>query len=417
MHLLPHHLARPLALAGLLFVGVAGAADWPRFRGPNGNGTAPDKDVPVEWTASNVLWKAPLPGVGHSCPTIVKDHIFLQSATATERMLICLDTGGKVLWKKSAPGGVGRTHDQNTMASSTPASDGERVYSVFWDGKGVALFAYDFKGKLAWKEKLGAFKSQHGPGFSPIVHDGKVIVNNDQDGSAVLLAFDAKTGKRAWRVERKAFRACYSTPFVHPAGRGQAQLIVASTAGIAGYDPRSGKEAWSYTWSFPGMALRTVASPIAADGLVFATAGDGRGDREMIAVKLGGKGDVTRTHLAWEKNKNTPYVPTPLAHKGHLYVVNDDGLAACYVAKTGAEVWRERLDRNVGKVSASPVLIDGKVYAFDVRGNVFVFAASPTFELLARNAVGESVFSSPAVADGRLYVRGSKHLFCIGKAK
>ena len=134
--------------------------------------------------------------------------------------------------------------------------------------------------------------------------------------------------------------------------------------------------------------------------------------------KLRQTGDVTKTHLAWDKNSGTPYVPTPLAHNGHIYTVDDNGTAACYAAKTGAEVWRRRLDAGVGKVSASPVLIDGKVYAFDERGAVYVFAASPkSYQLLAKNAIGEVVFSSPAVADGRLYVRGSKHLFCIGKAK
>jgi outer membrane protein assembly factor BamB len=406
-----------LLLCGLSACGLAGAADWPRFRGPNGAGTAADKDVPVRWAAKDVLWKAALPGVGHSSPVVVGGRIYLQSATPKERLLICLDAAkGTVLWQKAAPGGKGTTHVKNSLASSTPAADGERVYAVFWDGKRVGLFAYDLKGEPLWKQDLGAFTSQHGPGFSPIVHDGKVIVYNDQDGSAALLAFDAKTGRKAWQAERLAFRSCYSTPFVLEQGRGAGQLIVASTAGISGYDPNSGAEAWHYTWSFPDMPLRTVASPVAADGLVYATCGDGRGDRGMIAVRLGGKGDVTKTHLAYRKDSGTPYVPTPLAHGGHLYTVTDDGAAVCYVAKTGAEVWRRRLDARVAKVSASPVLIDGKVYAADERGEVYVFEASPAaFKLLGKSSVGEGVFATPAVADGRLYVRGRNHLFCIGK--
>jgi outer membrane protein assembly factor BamB len=414
----PRQLVLTTLALGALVAGAASAADWPRFRGPNGTGIAADKDVPLKWAADNVLWKTPLPGIGHSSPVIARGHIFLQSATLAERMLLCLDTKGNVLWKKTVAGGRGRTHDKNTLASSTPATDGERVYTVFWDGKRVALYAYDFKGNFVWKEELGAFKSQHGPGFSPIVHAGKVILNNDQDGSAELLAFDAKTGKRAWSVERKAFRTCYSTPLVLQQGRGQVELLVASTAGIAGYDPQSGAERWSYTWSFPDMPLRTVASPIVADGHVFATCGDGRGDRGMIAVRLGGKGDVTKTHLAWHKDSKTAYVPTSLALNGHIYMVDDDGVATCYVAKTGAEVWRRRMGPGIGKVSASPVMIDGKVYAIDERGSVYVFAATPRgFSLLARNAIGERVLSSPAIADGRLYVRGAKHLFCIGKGK
>jgi outer membrane protein assembly factor BamB len=413
------NLRLPLALGALLLGGgLAGAANWDRFRGPNGTGVAADKDVPVKWTAGDgVLWKAAIPGVGHSSPVIWGDRVFLQSASADgkARWLLCLDAAtGTERWKRAAPGTRARTHTRNTLASSTPAADGERVYAVFWDGRDINLCAYDFQGKLLWQRDLGGFTSQHGAGLSPVVYGGKVFLNNDQDGSAVLLALDARTGKTAWQAPRTAFRTCYSTPFVREKADG-AELVVASTAGITGYDPATGAENWNYTWGFNGMALRTVASPVAAGGLVFANGGDGSGARHTIAVRLGGKGDVTGTHLAWEKTqKSLPYVPSLLASGDHVYLVNDFGTAACLVARTGAEVWSKRLG---GGVSASPILVDGKIYAAAEDGSVYVFKAATTFALLARNTVGEPVVATPAVADGRLFIRGREHLFCIGKPR
>jgi outer membrane protein assembly factor BamB len=402
---------------GLLAVVLLSGADWPRFRGPNGTGIANDRDIPVKWTEKNILWKTPLPGTGHSSAIVVKNRVFLEAATKTERLLICIDArSGKTIWTKSVPGQVAHTHDRSSLASATPCSDGECVYCVFWDGKHVWLHGYDFAGKHLWKADLGEFTSQHGPGFSPMVYDGKVFVNNDQDGSAVLQAFHAKDGKPAWDVKRPAFRACYSTPFIHEQGASGPELIVTSTAGISGYNPTDGTEIWKYTWSFTGMALRTVGSSVEADGLVIAAAGDGSGARGMIAVKLGGKGDVTRTNLVWEKDRGTPYVPSVLAYQGHLYTIHDKtGIATCYETKTGKIIWEERLNL---PMMSSPVLVDGKVFAAGERGDVVVFAASPAGgKPLARNHLGELVYSTPALANGRLYIRGEKHLFCIGKAE
>jgi outer membrane protein assembly factor BamB len=400
-----------VSLAGLCW---GAESNWPRFRGPNGTGSSTDKEVPTRWSAP--LWKIELPGTGHSSPIVWGDRIFVQSATKSERLLVCLEAStGKQVWVQKSAGKVAHTHQKNTLASSTPATDGERVYALFWDGKSVSLNAFDFAGTSLWNQDLGAFKSQHGPGFSPMIADGKVIVNNDQDGSAVLLAFDSKTGKKAWSVERKAFRSCYSTPILHDQGGTGPELLVSSTAGITSYDPRSGTENWYYEWSFPGMALRTVGSPVTGNGVVFATSGDGSGDRNMIAVKLGGKGDVTKTALLWNKDqkRETPYVPTVVVQGEHLYYVNDDGFAACLIGKTGEEVWRQRLNM---AVAASLILVDGKIYVVGERGDVIVYEASPAgYRQIAKNSVGETVLSSPAVAQGRLYIRGEKHLFCFGK--
>jgi outer membrane protein assembly factor BamB len=244
-----------------------------------------------------------------------------------------------------------------------------------------------------------------------MVVDDLVILSNDQDGSAVLLALEARTGKTRWQAERKAYRACYSTPFVRETGGGK-ELIVVSTAAVTGYDPVTGKENWHCDWPEARMPLRTVSSPVLADGLVVATAGDGAGDRLAIGVKPGGSGDVTQTNRLWEDRKTLPYVPSVLALGEHLYSVNDAGFAACHVARTGELVWQRRLG---AAVAASPVLVDGKVYAAASDGSVYVFQAATTFKLLAKNSVGEPVSATPAVADDRLYVRGQEHLFCIGK--
>jgi outer membrane protein assembly factor BamB len=291
--------------------------------------------------------------------------------------------------------------------------DGERVYAVFWDGKDISLSAFDLQGKHLWKTDLGGFTSQHGVGMSPVVHDGRVFLNNDQDGASAVLAFDARTGKELWRAKRQAYRTCYSTPFVLTTA-GRDELIVASTAGITSYDPRQGGENWHFTWSFQGMPLRTVASPITTTGLVVASSGDGSGDRDAIAVRLGGKGDVSGTNRVWHSSnrKTLPYVPCFLALGDHLYSVGDDGLAVCRAARTGEEVWTHGFRT---KVRASPVLIDGKIYAACEDGTVYVFAADTTYKQLAKNTVGEPVTSTPAVANNRLYIRGREHLFCIGK--
>jgi outer membrane protein assembly factor BamB len=335
------------------------------------------------------------------------------SADGKERLLLCLNvTDGKILWSRSAPGSFVRINPKNTLASSTPATDGRLVYAVFWDGASLSLSAYDFKGTLVWTRDLGGLTTQHGAGISPVVHKDRLFLANDQDVSSNLLAFDSRTGKPLWQASRQNFNACYSTPFLLERPGDGVELLVASTQGLSGYDPETGRENWNWIWSFPNKPLRTVSSPIYSDGIVFATSGDGGGDRHMVAVKLGSKTSGTKAELAWESKRTLPYVPSLLAWGNHIYWVNDLGIAGCNVAKTGESVWTERLG---GNIFASPVLIDGKIYAINEDGEVFVFPASPTFKLLAKNSLGELVRATPAVAANRLFIRGSKHLFCIGQ--
>jgi outer membrane protein assembly factor BamB len=402
------------------FVAAATAGDWPRFRGPNGTGVAADATIPTQFKEGDgILWKVPLPGKGNSSPVISRGKLFLQTASddGHERQMLCLDAvTGKTLWSRSAPGGTVKINPHNSLASSTPAVDGERVFVLFWDGKAVTLSAFDFQGNPQWKQELGSFASQHGAGTSPMEFDGRVFVNYDQDGAAVLLAFDAKTGKPAWRAERKGFRASYSVPLVRETPAGKKELVIGTTTGTTGYDPQTGAELWNwvpdFSWREKG-PLRTVASPVAWKDMVVVQYGDGDGSRCITAIRAPGNG--SKPELVWEKKKlrATPYVPCMLVADDRLYCVTDDGYADCYDIRTGKEIWaRQRLKST--SVFASPVLIDGKVYA-PVGDEVFVFAAAPAFKLLADNSLRESISASPAVADGRLYIRGEKHLFCVGK--
>jgi outer membrane protein assembly factor BamB len=395
----------------------AEAANWPRFRGPNGTGAATDKDIPTQWSEKDgILWKATLPGGGNSSPILWEDKIFLQTASPDfkECSLLCLSsTDGKELWSKSISGSKAKTHAKNSMASGTPATDGERVYVSFWDGKNIFLHAYHFKGSKVWDRDLGTFASEHGAGASPMVHGNMVYYNHDQDGKAVVIALESKTGNLVWEKSRKAFRACYSTPMILEDAKGPAELIVASTAAVTSYDPMTGAEQWNWNWDFaPGQPLRTVASPVVSSGLVFVGSGEGGGSRHFVALRLGGKGEIPRSDVAWDKRKGSPYVPTVVAFQDHLYFVNDSGVACCYNARTGAEVWSERLG---GSFTASPVQVNGKIYAAGENGNVFVFLAAPTYKLLAKNAMTETIMATPAVAGNRLYIRTNAALYCIGK--
>jgi outer membrane protein assembly factor BamB len=401
---------------------TAGAANWPRFRGPNGEGVAEDKDIPVRWNDKDIAWKVPLPGLGNSSPVVWGDRLFIQSASADgrERYLLCLNTAdGQEVWRKTLAGATASRHNKNTLASSTPATDGERVYAYFWDGESVSLYAFDFKGQPLWKHDIGRFSSDHGAGASPMVVGGKVILLNDQGEGASVIALDARGGTKTWEAKREHFsnRACYSTPFLFQRKGDAAELIVGSTTGVTSYDPDSGVRNWQYDWSFPGRPLRTVASPVLSGaGLIVVNSGDGGGDRLTVAITPGGK-DGSRPALVWQSNKTKvmPYVPCFLSRGEHLYWVSDNGYAGCTEARTGASVWYERLPG--ADITASPILVDGKVYAANEKGDVFVLAAEPKYQVLARNSLGEGVMATPAVADGRLYIRGKAHLYCITKRK
>lgn len=434
-----HRLTLPLVLAFTVVLGsVAAAANWERFRGPNGTGVATDKNVPVEFSEGNgILWKLKLPGLGNSSPVVWGNHLFLQTATddGSERFLLCIDVAkGQELWRRGIPGNKAHTHPKNTLASSTPATDGEGVYVAFWDGKEVYLVAYNFKGDVLWNKNLGLWVSQHGTGASPIVYKDKVIFANDMDKEypadkkdkkakpkqvtqpSTLFAFYKKTGEKAWEAPREAYRACYSAPFLLENPGQPTELIVTSTTSITSYDPDTGAQNWRWNWNWTGlpMPLRTIGAPVHVDGMLLACSGDGGGARQAAAVALNGSGKKAQPKQMWNNIKDFPYVPCVLNKGQHLFFVNDAGTAACYEIKSGKRLWQERIPD--AAFTASPVMIDDKIYAASEQGDVHVFAADPAaFRPLAKNSLGERIRATPAVADGRLYIRTQTTLYCIGK--
>jgi len=414
------HLRRCALFAVLILSGTLLATDWSRFRGPNGTGVA-DPATPTRFAlTTDLAWMTELPGIGNGSPIVVGDKVFLQAASkdGSSRSLVCLNVSdGKVAWEKKLTGKTATIHKKSSLASCTPCSDGERVFHVVWDGTGLTMLAYDLKGNELWQKGLGSFASQHGFGHSPIVVGGLVIFNYDQDGAAELVAFDAKTGERAWRVERKPHRASYTTPFVVEKDGKPVELIVASTTTIDSYDPKTGKVNWTFTvpWDNPNKKLRAIGQPVMADGNVVMATGDGDGSRTLVAVKAGGKGELGKDALAWKVTKETPYVPGVLVYENHLYWVGDDGQASCADPKTGKVKWCERLPGIKG-VSSSPILIGDTVFVVGEDGKAVSFKADPK-ELgnVEKSDVGEPVFATPAAAGGKLFIRGGTHLFCIGK--
>ena len=392
---------------------LAAGADWPRFRGPNGSGVATDAKVPVEFAPQDAQWKTAIPGTGHSSPVACNGKIYLTTAIdkGAQRLLLCLDLKtGKKIWEAQSPGGVGHTHQKNSLASGTPFATADRVFVPSWNGDKVHLTAYTTEGKEIWDRDLGGFTSQHGPGHSPVLLGKTVIFVNEQDGSAAILGLDAETGKTVWETPRQAARTCYSTPFSHERANGTVEVVVASTTGIGGYDPATGNENWLWKWT--GNSLRTVGSPIESQGMVLVSSGNGGNDRHAVAVRLDGQGKVPESFLVWENRKGFPYVPSMVASGDYLFFVNDKGFAGCHSLKTGEQIWSERLG---GTFTASLILVNDKVYAINEAGKVYVFAAAPAYQLLATNDLGESVYATPAVADGHLLIRTWEHLYSFGK--
>ena len=407
-----------LLAAALALAAPAPSADWPRFRGPNGTGVA-DPATPTRFDVKkDVVWKVKLPGVGHGSPIVVGDKIFLQAAAddGSSRSLVCVSTKtGEVLWAKVLDGKAAATHKKNNLASGTPCSDGERVFTVVWDGTGLTMLAFDLKGEKLWEKGLGGYSSQHGFGHSPVVYGGLVYFNNDQDGVAEVVAHDAKTGEQVWRAERKAHRASYTTPFAVEKDGKAAEIVVASTTSIDSYEPLKGGVNWAFTVPWPtAKKLRAIGQPMLAGGNVVMLTGDGDGSRTLAAVKAGGSGDVSKSGLAWKLTKETPYVPAAVLLNDHLYWVGDDGIAGCADAKNGGVKWSGERVFSKG-VTASPILVGDTVLAFSEDGKAAAFKADPKERgEVTKSDLGEGVFATPAAAGGKLFVRGTTHLFCIG---
>ena len=404
-----------LALAA---AAAATAQEWTRFRGPNGTGVSAAKGVPVKWSEADFLWRVPVAGSGHGQPVIWGDRLFQPTATANgaERALVCYDKrDGRELWKKTFALPMARLGNKNTgYANASPAVDAQRVIACFASPEHYWVRAFAHDGKELWARDLGPFLAQHGHGASPIIVGDTVIVTNDQDGESFVTALKAATGEPVWTSPRKPGRnpniaAAYATPVLHTPAGGKPELLLTSHShGLSGLDLATGK----LNWEAPVFDKRMVASAIVAGDLAIGSCGSGAGTGNYLtAVKLGGQGDVSKTHVAYTLKKATPYVPTPLYRDGTVYLISDAGIASAIEAATGREIWSERLR---AEFFGSPVLIDGKIYAATVKGEMVVLATGGSFAELARNPLGEGSNSTPCVDGGRIYLKTFTHLVCIG---
>jgi outer membrane protein assembly factor BamB len=386
-----------------------GAKYWPVWRGPSRQGLGVGS-YPDSWSATeNVLWKKPLPGRGNSSPIVWADRIFLTTAYDGGRRLSLIAfqrSDGTQLWESFAPAGrTGYAHQKNGHASATPSTDGKLIYA-FFGSRGLA--AFDFNGKVVWHQDLGDVDNYHGSAGSPLLYKNKLILYQDFDSGSFIAAFDAATGKQVWRTARAA-RVGWGTPVAVQVGS-RDEIVVSSQGSVTAYDPDSGRE----LWVCDGNSFEVVPTPVVSHGLVFASSGR---VGPTLAIRPGGKGNVTRTHLVWVSPKGSPFVPSPIVYGDQLYTVNDmASIVTSFDAPTGKVLWQGRLGvaQREG-FSASPVAVDGKVFFTNDQGETFVLRAGPTFELLRTNRIGESTLASPALVDGRWYIRTDRSLFAIGK--
>jgi outer membrane protein assembly factor BamB len=396
------------------------AEEWPGWRGPRGDGTSGETNVPLKWGKDeNVRWKAPIPGVGHSSPVVWGDRVFVTSCLEKDekRLLLCLGRrDGKVLWERVVlTAKLEHKHKLNSHASATPVTDGKHVWVAFLDYPNMQVACYDFEGNKVWQRSPGTLLSTHGFCSSPVLHKDLLILNGDQDAPAYLVALDKETGAERWRADRPNRTRSYCTPILIRSARKPdvTQLVLSGSKCVTGYDADTGK----LLWIVDGPTEQYVASLVFHQGILFLTTGFP--EFHLMGINPDGEGNITRTdfvswHIPHRDNgpKGASYVPSPIAADGRFYVVSDLGYLSCLEAKTGKRLWMERLGRHH---SASPVLADGRLYFPDDDGTTWVVKVSDKFEVLAKNALGEECYASPAVSRGQIFLRTLNHLWCIGE--
>lgn len=426
------HLARFLILT-LLLTAPATAANWPNWRGPESQGHSAEKDLPLKWTATEgVRWKVPLPDEGNSTPVVWGDKVFVTQASdkkdwpppgaggpasAFKRSLICFARAdGKKVWEKEVLYKEKEaTHPTNPFCSASPVTDGERV--IVSHGS-AGMFCYDMDGNEKWKKDVGKMEFIWGNAASPILHGDLCILWIGPGERQILLAVNKKTGETVWEhkepggsdgFKRDGWVGSWSTPIVVKIGDHE-ELILGVPGKVKAFDPKNGEE----IWSCDGPSKLFYTSPVYAHDTVVAMCGF---HGPAMAIKVGGKGDVTKTHRLWyHKDKIPQRIGSPVIVGEHVYLVNEIGVAQCFELKTGQEVWNNK--RVAGKFWGSLVATaDNRLYVTSMEGNTFVLKADPSFEELARNPIGERVLASIAPSDGDLFIRSYKHLWCIGAKK
>ena len=407
-------------LSWALALGVAGAVhalDWPEFRGPTGQGHSPAGRVPVSWSATeNVAWQVPVPGAGWSSPVLVAGRLYLTTAVSAgdeanlSLRVLCLDaTDGKVRWDTEVftPARPGSRHGKNGFASPTPIARDGRLY-VHFGHLGTACL--DLAGQVLWRQADLGYSPVHGNGGSPALVGDRLIFSCDGAENPFVVALDAKSGKKLWQTVRDTpakRKFSFSTPLAIEVD-GRSQVISPGSGAVCAYDPADGRELWRARY---GEGYSVITRPVFGHGLLFVSSSY---DRPVVyAVRpAGAQGDVTDSHVAWTHAKGAPNTPSTILVGEELYFVSDAGIATAVEAKTGKVHWSERLG---GDFSASPVFADGRLYFQNETGIGYVVKPGQTFELLAKNDLGERTLASYAVDDGALFIRGEKHLFRIGK--
>ncbi len=396
---------------------VEGELGWPRWRGPSGQGLVdapsdPERAYPTRWSATeNVLWRTEVPGSGNSSPIVHGDRIFLTTAYRggqAREVLAFRRTDGALLWKTAVPEAAPeRAYPKNGHASSTPTTDGERLYVYFGNS---GLMALDFDGEMVWHVPMGPFEAFHGTASSPLLYRDSVILVQDMRGEpgSFIAAFEKETGRELWRTARDAQVGWNSPVAIRTAERDE--IIVSGQKKVTAYDPATGRE----LWYAEGNTFEVIPTPVVAHGMVFCSSGRAG---PTLAIRPGGSGNVTDTHVVWSSPKGSPFVPAPIAVGPWLYMVNDmASVATVYDAVSGEVVWQERLGKAAREsFSAAPVAVGGRVFFTNDDGDTFVIRGGPEFEVESVNSLGEGVIASPALVDGVWYWRTTNSLVAIGR--
>jgi len=409
-------IIKSLSLSILLLIISSGtvtlAQNWPCWRGPEQDGTSNVTNIPVKWDSiTNVIWKVKVPGIGYSSPSIWGDRLFTMTALpdTEERILLCYDkNNGNLLWQKTfltAP--LEAKHKDNSYASGTPATDGKLVYISYLDGKEAVVAAYDYSGNKVWETRPGKFYSGWGYSCSPRLYKDMVIINgNSPGGEPFVTALNKTDGKIVWKVDHEKAANNFSTPIIKEIG-GKTQMIFLGNQEIASLNPDDG----SQYWVVDGPASDFTSSPVYNEkhNLVIASTAWPR--RVLMAIRPDGQGNVTNSHVVWSTTEGAVYVPSPITVGDYLYTTMTNGRLHCIDVATGNILWIEEH----GPQYSSPIVVNGLVYIPNDEGVITVVKPGPTFEYVAKNEIGEKMNASPAISDGKIYIRGYEHLFCIGE--
>ena len=395
---------------GLLTLSASGQ-EWARFRGPNGTGVGTATNLPARWVETDCQWKLKLPGVGHSSPVLWGGRVFVTCADSGAALwrFVCVDSiKGTIAWQKDFPLPFYTLNRNNTFATSSATADADRVYVPRIEGKELRLTALTLDGNPAWEFNAGPFQTEHGLGHSPIRLGQLVILAVDHDLAGRIIALDARTGKSVWQTDRRAGRADYSTPCLF-APETDAPVLIFNTQedGVSAVDPKTGRVTWSLGRV---LNMRSVSSPVVAEGLLISSCGSGGGGNYVVALRPPAKPGEQPT-VAYEIRKSAPYVPTSLALGKLLFLWSESGIVTCLDAATGAPYWQERVG---GNYFSSPVCADGKLYGVSASGEVVVLAAAKEFKELGRSSLGGPTEATPAIAGGKIYFRTLNHLICVG---